>query len=174
MTRTAPTTLLCSVLLVACIETQLPPEVARFAETSGSISLPDPASGVCRADDATPAVIETETEKVLIAPAVLRDDGSVRAPAEYRTETRQVIVEPRREQSFDALCESEITPQLVANLQRALAVRGFYSGPISGEMNWRTRRAVRLFQQDQNLDSAILSLETARFLGLVSYGFDDG
>lgn len=174
MTRSAPAALLCSVLLVACAETQLPPEVARFAETSGSVSLPDPGSGLCRADDATPAVIETETEKVLISPAVLRDDGSVRAPAEYQTETRQVIVEPRREQSFDALCESEITPQLVANLQRALAVRGFYSGPISGELNWRTRRAVRLFQQDQGIDSAILSLETARFLGLVSYGFEQG
>lgn len=174
MMKPASAALLSCALLVACAPPQMPPQVARFVETSGTVTLPDPESGLCQAEDATPAVIETQTEQVLITPADLRDDGSVRRPAEYQTLTRQVIVEPRTEQRFAALCEREITPQLVMNLQRALAVRGFYTGPISGELNWRTRRAVRLFQQDQGIDSAILSLETARYLGLVSYGFEQG
>lgn len=163
--------LCCGALLSACAGAPAP-EVARFAENSGTISLPDPESGICLAEDVTPAVIETKTEQVLVRQAVLNPDGSVMMPASYVTETHQVIVEERKEQRFDALCARELTPDLVANLQRALGARGFYRGPVSGELNWRTRRAVRLFQQDQGIDSAILSLQTAKYLGLVSYGFD--
>ena len=70
------------------------------------------------------------------------------------------------------MCEAALTPNFVSSLQRALAVRGFYQGPESGELNWRTRRAVRLYQMDQGINSAILSLESARQLGLSAYNFE--
>ena len=157
-----------AVLLSACGGKPLP-DVARLSENSGNITLPDPDTGTCQANDVTPAVIETVTEQVMLHPASLSADGSIYSPAIYKTETRQVIVKERRELSFEALCESELTPDFIANLQRALAARGFYNGPDSGEMNWRTRRGIRLYQLDQDIDSAILSKETARRLGLVAY-----
>ena len=70
--------------------------------------------------------------------AELSTEGRVILPAQYRTETRQVIIQERREQQFDALCEADLTPDFVMNLQRALSARGFYKGPASGELNWRT------------------------------------
>ena len=80
------------------------------------------------------------------------------------------VVEERRELWFETPCRSEMTPEFVASLQRALKVRGHYQGPISGEMTARTRRAIRSFQKPQGLDSAILSKAAARQLGLVAYG----
>jgi peptidoglycan hydrolase-like protein with peptidoglycan-binding domain len=56
----------------------------------------------------------------------------------------------------------------VESLQRALAVRGLYAGQISGQMDARTQAAVRQWQQARGLDSGMLSLETARALGLVA------
>jgi len=165
------TALSCSVLLVAC-GTPDAPDVSRLAERSGVITLPDPDTGMCRANDVTPAVIETITERYVVQPAIYTADGRVSAPAKYRTESRPVIIQERTEQQFDALCEADLTPDYVSNLQRALTVRGFYNGPINGALNWRTRRAVRLYQQDQGIDSAILSLKTARQLGLTAIELD--
>ncbi|MEL7114423.1 MAG: peptidoglycan-binding domain-containing protein [Pseudomonadota bacterium] len=167
-----PIAILTFSLAVAGCSTAPLPEVNRLTETAGVITLPDPDTGVCWANDVTPAVIDTVTEQKILEPSQLDADGTVLVPARYVTETRQVIIRDRREQRFEALCETELTPLFVTNLQRALSVRGFYNGPESGELNWRTRRAIRLYQQDQGIDSAILSLETARILGLKAYPRD--
>jgi peptidoglycan hydrolase-like protein with peptidoglycan-binding domain len=61
-----------------------------------------------------------------------------------------------------------MTPEFVASVQRALKVRALYRGPISGQMDSRTRAAIRAFQAPDGLDSGILSLDAARKLGLVA------
>lgn len=113
----------------------------------------------CWASDETPAVIETITE----APAT----GAATAPQSGATRHR--IVTPRRELWFRVPCPGTITPDLVAALQRALAVRGHYPGPVTGRMDTATRRALRAYQQPRGLDSAVLSLDAARQMGLVAY-----
>ena len=163
--------LACGVCLAACAKAPLP-EVNRLTERTGVITLPDPATGTCFADDVTPAVIDTETEQVLLQAEEIGPNGELLTPALYETQTRQVIVQERKEQRFEALCEAQLTPSFVSDLQRALGARAFYNGPVSGELNWRTRRAVRLFQQDQGIDSAIISLRTAQELGLTAFAFD--
>ncbi|AJE48215.1 peptidoglycan-binding domain-containing protein [Celeribacter indicus] len=132
----------------------------RAPEAAGA----DPA--VCHARHVTPAVIETVTEQVLAQPPRLAGDGSVVRPAVYRTETRQEIVRERQELRFEALCAEELTPEFVASLQRALAVRGHFTGPVTGRLDRATRRALRAYQKEQGLDSEILSLAAARRLGL--------
>ncbi|KMW57135.1 hypothetical protein AIOL_002095 [Candidatus Rhodobacter oscarellae] len=163
----------CLAVLSACTDVSLPdnraPQVGRANDPSGQISLPDRETGACFAQDFTPAVIQTVTEHNLVQPAQIAADGSVIYPATYRTVTRQVIVQDRQEQVFEALCEADLTGPFVASLQRALEARGHYSGPINGELTPRTRRAVRAFQQHQGLDSALLSAASARQLGLISY-----
>jgi hypothetical protein len=161
--------------LAGCAPSTLP-DVNRLAEdngivNTGTITLPDPDTGQCRANDVTPAVVETVTEQVILEPAELGPGGTVLRPAIYETKTRQEIVRDRREQEFQALCEARLTPELITNLQRALGVRGFYKGQPTGELNWRTRRGIRLYQLDQRIDSAILSYATAQQLGLIAYEF---
>lgn len=129
---------------------------------------PGAAPGTCWGKDVTPAVVETVTEQVLLQPAEVRDDGTVLDPAIYKTETRQAIVQERRVTWFETPCASAQTPDFVASVQRALKVRGLYRGPVTGQMDARTRAAVRAYQKPEGLDSGILSLAAARRLGLAT------
>lgn len=128
---------------------------------------PDANPAACYGRKSTPAVIETVTEQVMLQPPQIATDGSLREPAIFVTETHQRIVEERRDLWFEVPCALEIgDADFIASLQRALNARGLYSGPVTGEMNRRTARAVRAFQAPQGLDSEVLSLAAAQQLGL--------
>ena len=169
MTRTLILSLMAAGLLTAC-ERALPvtgpgaPVVAR----SGAEAPAGAAPGTCWGKVVTPAVIETVTDQVLERPAGIGDDGTPKRPATYRTETRQKIVEERRVTWFETPCPEIRTPDFVASLQRALSARGHYHGPVTGRMDARTRAAVRRYQATDGPESGILSLASARRLGLVA------
>lgn len=127
----------------------------------------DAEPGTCWGKSTSPAVIETVTEQVLLRPAEVAEDGTVLSPAIFKTETQQKIVQEREETWFQTLCAADLTPELIASVQRALAARNLYAGPISGTMDARTRAAVRRYQSAGGLDSGILSLDAARQMGLV-------
>jgi len=133
---------------------------------------PDVEPGTCWGKATSPAVIETVTEQVVLRPATLADDGSVISPAVIKTETQQKIVQEREETWFQILCDADLTPELIASVQRALAARDLYAGAVSGTMDARTRAAVRRYQSAGGLDSGILSLEAARQMGLVRVELD--
>lgn len=130
---------------------------------------PNAREGSCWGRDETPATIQTTTEKFLIEPEVRDADGTVTKPAVYRVETRQEITQKRDEIWFETPCSESIGPDFILNLQRALAVRGYYAGPIHGAMDSATRQAVRKYQRAQGLNSTIVSLEAAQQLGLSNY-----
>ena len=144
------------------------PEITRIYDR------PPPGSDPkdCWGKEVTPAVVETVTRHILLQPAEVHTDGTVAQPAIYKTETRQEIVRERRELWFRVPCEEELTPAFISSVQRALAARGLYSGPVNGEMTARTRRAVRAYQAPQGLDSGILSLAAARQMGLAELEID--
>jgi N-acetylmuramoyl-L-alanine amidase len=59
----------------------------------------------------------------------------------------------------------------VRSAQTALRDRGYYNGPINGQMTAGTRDAIRRFQREQNLAvTGDINLATARALGLVGDG----
>jgi len=144
------------------------PEVSRMTQEAP----PGAAPGSCWGKHVSPAVIETVTHQVMLQPAQVRADGTVSQPAIYKTETRQDIVQERRETWFETPCPAQLTPDFVASVQRALAARGLYRGPVTGQFDARTRAAVRRYQKPQGLDSGILSLAAARKLGLVAVELD--
>lgn len=144
------------------------PEVTRFNAQAPPGAAPD----TCWGKDVMPAVIETVTNQVMLQPAEVLADGTVQQPAIFKTETQQQIVRPRQETWFQTPCADEMTPEFVSSVQRALAARYLYRGPINGEMDARTRAAVRRYQKPEGLDSGILSLAAARKLGLVAIELD--
>nr|WP_246002242.1 peptidoglycan-binding domain-containing protein [Pacificibacter maritimus] len=146
-------------------------EILRAGDAATAPPGADPAA--CFGRHTTPAIVETVTEQVVVQPPQISADGTVSYPATYRTETRQEIVRERKELWFETLCEDALTPDFVASVQRALAVRGQYSGNANGKMDRATRRAIRAYQSAQGLDSEILSLAAARKLGLVALPRDD-
>jgi hypothetical protein len=128
---------------------------------------PNANPSACYGRQSTPAVIETVTEQVMLQPPQIATDGTLREPAIFVTETHQRIVRERRDLWFEVPCALEIgDADFIASLQRALIARGLYAGPVTGEMNRRTARAVRAFQAPQGLDSELLSLVAAQQLGL--------
>ncbi len=162
----------CALALLAGCGGELP-QVARLTEPAPvrtSAAVPPGADpDACYGQDVSPAEIETVTEQVMLQPAQIDTEGSILYPAVYKTETRQAIVKERRELWFETPCQTELTPEFIETLQRALKVRGHYRGAVTGEMAARTRRAIRAFQRPQGLDSAILSKAAARQLGLVAF-----
>jgi len=54
-----------------------------------------------------------------------------------------------------------------------LTARGYYNGPIDGQMTPATNQAVARYQSTLGLPSEVLSIETARKLGLVVYDRQD-
>jgi len=139
------------------------PEVTRLSQTAPPGADPD----ACWGKEVTPAIIETVTDQVMLQPAEIMADGSVTRPAIYKTETRQAIVRERKEKWFRTPCAQDMTEELISSLQRALAIRGYYVWSVTGQMDARTRVAVRRYQEPQGLDSGILSIAAARQLGLV-------
>ncbi len=140
------------------------PEVARL-DHSGPPGAP---SGTCWGKTVKPAIIETRTEQRLLEPAKYSDAGTVIQPARYKTESQQVIVSERQHSWFEAPCDNVLTVEFISSLQRALAVRNLYGGPITGEMDARTATAIRRFQQVDGPRSGVLALSSARKLGLIA------
>ena len=159
-------------VLSACSSAPPSEPASRLAFTAleaARVPAPEGApEGSCWARDVTPAVIETKTAQLIEQPAILNPDGSLLAPAIYATETEQMIVEPRREYVFETLCAEEITPEFIASLQRALQVRGLYDGVITGVIDSATEDALQSFQRTQGLETRLLTIETARQLGLAA------
>jgi hypothetical protein len=158
-------------LLSACAETPAapalePPEPGiREATRNGP---KDAAPGTCWGKTVRPAVIETVTRQVQVTPARTSTNGTITALPVYRTETRQEIVTPRQDNWFETPCPDALTPEFISSLQRALKVRGRFPGEITGAMDASTRRAIRLLQRETGPDSDVLTLATARQLGLIA------
>lgn len=148
--------------LAGCADDSAGPD-ARIAPDADASEIRRDADGLCWGQTILPARLETRTEQVLVSPAT---EGT---PATYQTETRQVIVEPRRAAEFEAICPEDLTPELVLNLQRALAARDIFRGTISGDGDAATVDALRRYQASRGgPDSGVLSRKAAVDLGLVA------
>ncbi len=162
-----------ALFLMACSAPFETPDVTRLIEPSVIVktdeTAPDATPGTCWAK-VQPRNVKTVTERQIVQPAELSSDGTVLNPAIYRTVERPV--DGSAETWFQRPCEAQVTPELIESLQRALAARGFYTGEPSGEMDTRTRLAIRAYQQPQGIDSGVLSLSAAKQLGLIDVELD--
>ena len=172
----AGSALLLTLWLAGCVAS--PPEVTRVAEPDTILTHengpPGAREGSCWGRDRTPAVIETVTEQIVVAPGVTGPDGQVQQQPVYQTEASQRIVEERREIWFETPCVAALTPEFVSSLQRALSARRAYAGPINGVLDQPTRAAIRAYQRPLGLNSGVLALSTARELGLAAHEFSEG
>ena len=163
--RRVPAALALAAALAAC-EASPQPEPGVFEATRQGPA--DAPPGTCWGRTFTPAVIETIRDRIEVKPARINPDGTVAELPVYRIETRQVIATPRRDNWFETPCPDVLTPDFIASLQRALLARGVYGGSITGWMDPPTRAAIQRFQQPTGPDSGVLSLESARLLGLIA------
>ena len=76
---------------------------------------------------------------------------------------------PPRQERIKTPCPDQMTPALIKNLQRALTARQIYDGPVNGVFGPLTKAAVETYQTGRGLPTPVLSLDTARELGLIAY-----
>lgn len=166
-----PAAITASLLILTACSAAPVPDVQALREPDlrfmTQVAPPGAQPGSCWGKTTQPAVVETVTEQVVLQPAEISTDGKVLNPAIYKTETQQRIVQERKDTWFETPCPAEMTPEFIGSVQRALAARQLYTGPVSGVMDARTRAAIRRYQEPQGLDSGILSLAAAQNLGLV-------
>lgn len=163
--------------LVACAPSNGPDVTKLITSTETEITSTDrqpPANmpGVCWGHVPGPQVTEIVTDIVLATPATVDASGRETAPAIYRRVTRPKTFNEGEGRWFTRACAADLTPEFVMTLQRALQARGLYRGAITGEMDARTRSAIRDYQTPQGLDSAILSQTAALQLGLIAVELD--
>jgi hypothetical protein len=164
-TRTV-TVLFGALFLAACLQNQT---VSEQGVVQGNGLAPSGApAGTCWGKIPTPAVVETVTEQILITPAKVNPDGTIATLPVYRQEQRQQIVTPRMDRWFEIPCPPAFTVEFVSTIQRALQARGLYAGAVTGNMDAATRRAVLAVQTADGLPSDVLSIDTARELGIVA------
>ncbi|KIC50706.1 peptidoglycan-binding domain-containing protein [Tateyamaria sp. ANG-S1] len=173
MTSRPTFAVLAATLAVAgCADTSAVTSASNIDPISLATAPPGAAPGTCWGKSVSPAVIETVTRKILLQPAQISSDGRVQTPPIYKTETRQEVVQPRRETWYEVICEDDVTPDFIASVQRALEARGYYRGPITGEIDPATRAAIGRYQSAEGLESKALSIAAARKLGLVAVARD--
>jgi hypothetical protein len=136
--------------LAACQPGAPTPEVNRADPVR--VPLVSAASEACWRTDLIPAVTETIHEEAANGTRV----------------SREVLRQPAAERLFAVPCPDQVDSEFIASLQRALLVRGLYSGAATGHWDAETAEAVRRFQAPLGLNSGVLSLDAAQRLGLVA------
>lgn len=160
--------------LAACVPGAPPPVEAPVTAPAFDAAVvttrPNSDVDTCWHESQRPALFETVTEQVIVAPEQRDATGALFRPATFRSETQQRELRPRQTIWFRMPCPADIGPEpsFTASLQRALKARGLYGGAVTGEMDSATQAAVRRYQAASGLDSAVLSLTAARALGLIS------
>jgi hypothetical protein len=109
-----------------------------------------------------PAQYQTVKVRKLVEPA---REVSNTIPAVTRTEQRRKIVRPASVEWREVLCETNATTAQVADVQRALAAKG-YANPADGRFGPVTLAAMERFQRANGLAVGYLTIETVRALGV--------
>lgn len=94
------------------------------------------------------------------------EEQRIPIPAEYQTIERQVLVKPGSAAWKSILCETNTTPGIVIDIQRALLAKGFNPGKIDGVIGRETSDAIKAFQQANGLATGGLTMETLERLGV--------
>ena len=108
-----------------------------------------------------PAQYKTVQVRKLVSPASIKQ---VSIPEEFQTVSRRELLTEGRMEWRPILCETNIRPGIVSDLQSALKKSGYNPGPIDGNLGRLTMAAVQSYQRDNKLPVGELTLETLKSL----------
>ncbi len=110
-----------------------------------------------------PAEYKTVKVKRVVKPA---QETRVEIPATYQTVTNKVKVTDSHLEWRTILCETNTTPDIIRNLQRALLAAGHNPGAIDGVIGSDTMAAVASYQKEKNLAVGQITINTLKSLGI--------
>jgi hypothetical protein len=110
-----------------------------------------------------PAEYKMVKVRKLVSPPTQK---KIEIPAVIETVAKQVKVADERREWRSVLCETNMTPGVLTELQKALKAAGFDPGPIDGNIGAQTMRAVDEYQRTKGMERGGLTLSTLEALGV--------
>ncbi|MEM7413302.1 MAG: peptidoglycan-binding domain-containing protein [Myxococcota bacterium] len=110
-----------------------------------------------------PAEYRTVRVQKLVQPA---QEKKIEIPAEYETVTKRRLVSDSKTEWREVLCETNIRPDTIQALQRALKNAGHDPGPIDGVVGRETLEAVNTYQKAKGLPTGGLTIAVLNSLGV--------
>jgi len=110
-----------------------------------------------------PAVYEERTVQVLASDAT---SSALPIQAVNQTFNTRTKIADARFEWRPVLCETNVTDDLIANVQQALIDKGYTLEPTPGLLSTETFEAIEVFQQEQNLPQGGLTMATLEALGV--------
>jgi len=133
-----------------------------------------------------PAEYETVKKKVVLKPPTTR---TIEIPAEYKTIKIKKLVTPPKEKRIAipeeyqtitkteqvtdgrmewrrVLCETNMSRDVIKQIQKALQGAGHDPENIDGVIGWRTINAIKAYQKEKGLAVGALTYETIKSLGI--------
>lgn len=90
----------------------------------------------------------------------------VEVPAEYQTIEKEIKVHEGRMEWQPVLCETNVTPDIVARVQRSLLRAGYDPGKIDGRLGTQTMQSLDSYQREKGLPVGNLTFETLESLNI--------
>ncbi|GJM44251.1 MAG: hypothetical protein DHS20C21_10930 [Gemmatimonadota bacterium] len=147
-------------------------KVLKTPETVREVEIPAEYTTVKRMVEKTPASTrkveipaEYSTVKVM-KQTKPGDETRTVIPAEYGKITKKNMVAPSRMEWRQVYCETNMTPNMVQSMQRALLDAGHNPGPIDGVYGAQTRKALTSYQKANKLSTGGLTYPTLKKLGV--------
>lgn len=132
---------------------------AEYKTVKKKVMVKPPSSRVIN----VPASYETVKVRKLVAPP---QEKLVEVPAKYQTITRSEMISEGTMEWRKVLCETNMTSDMIREVQTALKNAGHDPGPIDGIMGRLTRGAINSFQQEKGLATGALTYQTIESLGI--------
>jgi hypothetical protein len=110
-----------------------------------------------------PAEYNTVKVRKTVADA---QEKRITIPAEYETVTHTKIATDGHMDWRRILCETNVNPGIIRQVQRNLDSKGFNPGNIDGVYGWQTESAVKSYQRSNNLGVGGLTHETLKHMGI--------
>ncbi|MGA9659717.1 MAG: peptidoglycan-binding domain-containing protein [Asticcacaulis sp.] len=114
-------------------------------------------------EEVVPAVYEKRRVKRVVQEARTE---TYTVPAVYDDVMRTRVVGEAEPVWREVICGKNTSPQKIAEVQRALAARGYNPGKIDGQLGQQTVAAMQKFQADNGLPQGQPSVEAVRLLGV--------
>jgi hypothetical protein len=113
--------------------------------------------------------VEVPAEYTTMKVSRIKSEAKVKresVPAEYRTITKQVSSGESHMEWRRIICETNVTPALVSDLQTALNAKGFSAGEPTGTLNAQTLKALESYQSANNLPQGGVTIDSLKSLGV--------
>ena len=110
-----------------------------------------------------PAEYKDVKVRKLVTPA---SEKRIAIPEQKQTVTKSVKVSDERLEWRQVLCETNMSPAVIKNIQTALNKAGFDAGPADGRIGTGTLRAVDAYQRKNGLSTGGLTFDTLKSLGI--------